>query len=235
MKKICIIPARGNSKRIKNKNIRLFNQKPIISFAINAAKNSNLFDHILVSTDSPKIAETAKEYGAEIPFIRPINLSDDYTSTQSVINHGISQCENLGMDFSYVCCIYPCVPLLNPNDLEKSFHILDIFKDKFIFPVAETSSNAYRSLGIKENGSIYTLFSDFENHRTQDLEKTFFDVGMFYWGHKNTWKSGQHFYKKSKGYIIPKWKAIDIDNEEDWLLAELMYTNLERRNKIENL
>ena len=199
MKKICIIPARGNSKRIKNKNIRLFNQKPIISFAINAAKNSNLFDHILVSTDSPKIAETMKEYGAEIPFIRPINLSDDYTSTQSVINHGISQCENLGMDFSYVCCIYPCVPLLNPNDLEKSFHILDIFKDKFIFPVAETSSNAYRSLGIKENGSIYTLFSDFENHRTQDLEKTFLMLACFIGDIKIHGKVANIFIKNQRG------------------------------------
>ena len=235
MKNICIIPARGNSKRIKNKNIRSFNQKPIISFAINVAKRSNLFDHILVSTESSKIAEIAKEHGAEIPFIRPINLSDDYTSTQSVINHAISQCENLGMDFNYVCCIYPCVPLLNPNDLEKSFEIINDLEDKFIFPVAETPSNSYRSLGMKENESIYPLFSNFENLRTQDLEKTFFDVGQFYWGHKSIWKKAESIYKNSKGYIIPKWKAIDIDNEEDWFLAELMYTNLERRNKIEYL
>ena len=135
------------------------------------------------------------------------------------------------MNFNFVCCLYPCVPLLTSSDLEKSFEILNSFEDKFIFPIAETSSNAHRSLGIKDNGSLYTIFAGFENQRTQDLDKTFFDVGQFYWGHKSIWKTAQSIYKNAKGYIIPKWRAIDIDNEEDWFIAELMYTTLEMRDK----
>ena len=235
MRNICLIPARGNSKRITNKNIRAFNQKPVISFAINAAIKSNLFDHIFVSTDSYKIAEIAKEYGAEVPFKRPANLSDDFTNTQSVISHGIYKSEDLGFNFNYVCCIYPCAPFINPQDLKKSFEMIKRLEDKFIFPIAETSSNAQRSLGIKNNDNIYSIFPDFENHRTQDLDQTFFDAGQFYWGHKNLWKTAQSIYKNAKGYIIPKWRAIDIDNEEDWFMAELMYTNLEKRGEIENL
>ena len=115
---IAIIPARQGSKRIKNKNIKLFNNKPMISFAIEAAFKSNLFDHIIVSTDNNEIAKIAEEFNAELPFIRPDNLSDDHTNTQAVIKHGIYQCENLGWDFNFVCCIYPCVPLINSSDLK---------------------------------------------------------------------------------------------------------------------
>ena len=235
MNNICIIPARGNSKRIKNKNIKKFNNLPIISFAIKAATKTNLFDHIIVSTDSRNITSIAKEYGAEVPFKRPENLADDHTKTQPVINHAIEACENLGWNFDFVCCIYPCVPLINYKDIINSFNLLNSSENKFILPIAETLSNSHRALGIKKDNSIYSLFPDFEITRTQDLMKTFFDVGQFYWGHKYLWKTSNSIHNNSKGLIIPKWRALDIDNEEDWLMAELMYTILETRGKIEPL
>ena len=232
MKNICIIPARGNSKRIKNKNIRLFNNKPMISFAIEAAFKSNLFDHIIVSTDNNEIAKIAEEFNAELPFIRPDNLSDDYTNTQSVIKHGIYQCENLSWDFNFVCCIYPCVPFINLSDLKTSFDIANCSKNSFVFPISEISSNPQRSLGIRQNVDIFSLFPDYEKMRTQDLKKGFFDAGQFYWGHKELWKTSKSIHNNAKGLIIPKWRAIDIDSEDDWIMAELMYNIQGKRGEI---
>ncbi len=232
MSNICIIPARGNSKRIKNKNIRKFNNKPMIAFAIEAAFKANLFEHIIVSTDNTEIAKIAETFKAEVPFIRPDNLSDDYTNTQSVINHSIFECENLGWSFNFVCCIYPCVPLISAVDLKESFDIVKSSKDLFVFPISEFNSNPQRAMGIKKSRDIFSLFPAYEKKRTQDLKKGFFDVGQFYWGCKELWKTSKSIHNNAKGLIIPKWRAIDIDYEEDWKMAELLYTIQEKRGKI---
>ena len=234
MSNICIIPARGNSKRIKNKNIRMFDNKPMISFAIETAFKSNLFDHIIVSTDNKEIAKIAEEYNAEVPFIRPDDLSDDYTNTQSVVKHGILECESIGWDFNYVCCIYPCVPLITKNDIRDSFDILNFSKNLFVFPIVETSSKPQRSLGMQKNGNLYSIFPKFESSRTQDLTKGFFDAGQFYWGLKELWKTSKSIHNNAKGLIIPKWRAIDIDCEDDWIMAELLYNIQEKRGEIGN-
>ncbi len=229
MSKICIIPARGNSKRIKNKNIRKFNDIPMIAFAIRAAFASDLFEHIIVSTDNYEIVKIAKEFNAEVPFIRPDHLSDDHTDTQSVIKHGIGECENLGWNFNFVCCIYPCVPLITTKDIRKSFEILDYSKNLFVFPIVETNSKPQRSLGRLKDGNLFSIFPEFENSRTQDLVNGFFDAGQFYWAHKDFWKKSKSIHNNAKGLIIPKWRAIDIDYEEDWKMAELLYTIQEKR------
>ena len=229
MSNICIIPARGNSKRIKNKNIRKFNDMPMISFAINAAIASNLFEHIIVSTDNNEIVNIAKQFNAEVPFIRPDNLSDDYTNTQSVIKHSIGECESLGWSFNFVCCIYPCVPLITKKDIKNGFDILSSSKDLFVFPIAETSSKPQRSLGRQKNGNLFSLFPEFESSRTQDLTKGFYDAGQFYWAHKELWKKSKSIHNNSKGLIISKWRAIDIDDEDDWKMAELLYTIQKKR------
>ena len=232
MSNICIIPARGKSKRIKNKNIRKFNDLPMISFAIKAALESNLFEHIVVSTDNNEIIKIAKEFNAEVPFTRPDDLSDDFTDTQSVINHSIGECENLGWNFNFVCCIYPCVPLIKTKDIRNSFDILKSSKDFFVFPISEISSNPLRSLGIKKNGELFSLFPDHEKMRSQDLKKGFFDTGQFYWGHKELWKTTKSIHSNAIGLIIPKWRAIDIDSEDDWIMAELLYNIHEKRGEI---
>ena len=229
MSNICIIPARGNSKRIKKKNIRKFNDIPIIAFAIKAALSSNLFEHIIVSTDNNEIAKISKEFNAEVPFIRPEHLSDDYTDTQEVIRHSISECENLGWDFNFVCCIYPCVPLIHTRDLRDSFDILNYSKDLFVFPVVETNSKPQRALGRRKSGDLFSIFPEFERSRTQDLTDGFFDAGQFYWAHKEFWKKSKSIHNNAKGLIISKWRAIDIDYENDWKMAELLYTIQEKR------
>ena len=229
MSNICIVPARGNSKRIKNKNIRKFNDIPMIAFAIKAALDSNLFEHIIVSTDNYEIANTAKQYNAEVPFIRPDNLSDDYTDTRSVIIHGIDECENLGWDFNFVCCLYPCVPLINAKDIREGFNILNSSKDIFVFPIVEANSKPQRSLGRRKSGDLFSIFPEFERSRTQDLTEGFFDAGQFYWAHKEFWKKSKSIHNNAKGLIISKWRAIDIDYEEDWKMAELLYTIQEKR------
>ena len=229
MSNICVLPARGNSKRIKNKNIRKFNDIPMIAFAIKAATSSNLFEHIIVSTDNGEIIKIAKEFNAEVPFIRPGELSDDYTDTQSVIRHSICECENLGWKFDFVCCIYPCVPLIKTEDIRDSFDILNYSKDLFVFPVAETSSKPQRSLGRRKSGNLFSIFPEFEKSRTQDLTEGFFDAGQFYWAHKEFWKNSKSIHNNAKGLIISKWRAIDIDYEEDWKMAELLYTIQKKR------
>ncbi len=229
MSNICIIPARGNSKRIKNKNIRKFNDIPMIAFAIKAALASNLFEHIIVSSDNNEIVKIAKEFNAEVPFIRPDHLSDDYTDTRSVISHSIFECENLGWNFNFVCCIYPCVPLISQKDIRKSFDILNYSKDLFVFPIVETSSKPQRSLGRRNNGNLFSIFPQFERSRTQDLTKGFFDAGQFYWAHKELWKTSKSIHNNAKGLIISKWRAIDIDYEDDWKMAELLYTIQKKR------
>ena len=229
MSNICIIPARGKSKRIKNKNIRSFNDKPIISFAIEAAFKSNLFDHVLVSTDSEKIADIAREFEAEVPFLRPNNLSDDYTNTSSVIKHTIYECENLGWNFNFVCCLYPCVPFITKKDIVEGFDLLNYSKEFFVFPIVESASVPQRSLGIKNNGNLFSIFPEFESSRTQDLVKGYFDAGQYYWANKNLWKESKSIHNNAKGLIIPKWRAIDIDYEDDWLMAELLYTIQKKR------
>ena len=235
MSNICIIPARGNSKRIKNKNIRIFDNKPIISFAIEAAFKSNLFDHVLVSTDSDKIAKIARDLKAEVPFLRPINLSDDFTDTLSVIKHSILECERFGWNFNFVCCLYPCVPFITKKDIIESLNLLNSSKDYFVFPIVESPSVPQRSLGIKKNDNLFSLFPEFESSRTQDLFKGYFDAGQFYWAHKDLWKESKSIHNNAKGLIIPKWRAIDIDYEDDWFMAELLYTIQKKRGEIESI
>lgn len=232
MSNICIVPARGNSKRIKNKNIRKFNDIPMIAFAIEAALASNLFEHIIVSTDNYEIAKIAKQYNAEVPFMRPDNLSDDYTDTKSVIIHGIDECENLGWNFNFVCCIYPCVPLIKTKDIREGFDILNSSKNLFVFPIVETNSRPQRSLGRRKSGDLFSIFPEFERLRTQDLTEGFFDAGQFYWAHKEFWKKSISIHNNAKGLIISKWRAIDIDYEEDWEMAELLYTIQKKRGQI---
>ena len=231
MNNLCIIPARLNSKRIKNKNIKLFNNKPIIHYAISKALETKLFKKVIVSTDSSKIADVAKGYGAEIPFMRPQNLADDFTDTKSVICHAIEECKKINIQFDYVCCIYPCVPFLKSEDLLNSYKLVQNSNYKFVFPIAEHPSNAQRALLINEHNLVSSLFPNNAYRRTQDLQKTYYDAGQFYWGHKKIWSMKVNIHNKAKGYIIPQIRARDIDNENDWINAELFYNYYQKINQ----
>jgi pseudaminic acid cytidylyltransferase len=212
---IAIIPARIGSKRIKQKNIKIFKGKPLIYYSINAAKKSKVFDKILVSTDSEKIGEIARKYGADVPFLRPKNLSDDYTGTKEVINHSINWCIKNKIDPKYICCIYPTAPFLNYKNLIKSFRIIKKKNFNFIFSASKFQSSIFRSFYMK-SGKLNKIFSGFSNKRSQDLKNTYYDAGQFYWGNKKSWASKNIFSKNSSFIEIPVLEGFDINTNEDW-------------------
>lgn len=217
---LCVIPARGGSKRIPRKNIRPFAGKPIIAYAIQAAQKSGLFTKIIISTDNEEIAKVSQDFGAEVPFLRPPELADDYTPTVPVIAHAIKNLESNGMRFQYVCCIYPCVPFLKIEDLQITLSILQSEKINYSFPVSEYPSPIQRALKMDQKGLVEPFYPEFETTRTQDLNPAYQDAGQFYWGRRETWLSTTKIHTGSFGFKISKWRAIDIDNNEDWLRAE---------------
>lgn len=223
---IAIIPARIGSKRIPRKNIKEFCGQPMIIYAINAAKSSKLFEHIIVSTDDDEIAKIAISAGAEVPFIRPSELADDHTETNQVIVHAINSCKNLGWIFDNVCCIYPSVPFIEINDLKKTLECMNNSEINYCFPVAKYSSPIQRALKFLDNKKTVSFYPEFELTRTQDLEASYFDAGQFYWGTTEAWLKNPRIHNNAAGYILPTWRAIDIDNPDDWERAEFIYHSI---------
>jgi pseudaminic acid cytidylyltransferase len=220
---IAIIPARGGSKRVPKKNIKSFAGKPMIVHAINVAMRSKLFQEVVVTTDDDEIANIAKNNGAQVPFVRPAELSDDHTATRPVIEHAIKTCLNLGWNVDNVCCIYPCVPFLSESDLASGFAMLQKSKDNFIFPVTTFPSAVQRALSKLPEGNLKPLYPEFSLTRTQDLEPAFYDAGQFYWGTTKSWLCGKEIHPNAIGLEIPHWRVVDIDTQDDWMRAELMY------------
>ncbi len=220
---VAIIPARGGSKRIPRKNIKIFSGKPMISYAINIAIKSKLFDSVIVSTDDEEVKKISLKYGALVPFKRPKKLSDDFALTASVISHAIKKCDKIGFLFANVCCIYPSVPFLTIDDIIRGYALYQKNIDKFCFPVARHSSSILRSLKLDEKNYITPFFSKNVVTRTQDLDKSFYDTGQFYWGHKKTWSNKKNIHGNAVGFTLPSWRAIDIDDIDDWEKAEVLY------------
>jgi pseudaminic acid cytidylyltransferase len=220
---ICIIPARGGSKRIPRKNIKLFAGKPMIAHAILAAKESGLFQYILVSTDDNEIIEIAQKWGAETPFVRPVELADDYITTMPVITHAVNECTLLNWKFDYVCCIYPCVPFIKAQDLRSALALLKNSSAAFCFPIAEFPSSVQRAIKLDNRGRTASLYPNNELMRTQDLEPLFYDAGQFCWGSKEAWLNLKEVHSNGVGFIVPKWRVVDIDTIDDWNRAEIIW------------
>ncbi len=227
--KIAVIPARGGSKRIPRKNIKHFHGKPMIGYAIEAARASDAFDRVIVSTDDAEIAEVAKAFGAELPFIRPPELADDHTPTVPVIAHAISACEALGWGVEDVCCIYPGVPFISTDDLRAAHERLLATGAHYVFPVTGFPSPIQRALRRLPDGSVKPFQPEFATARTQDLEPGYFDVGQFYWGKATAWLQGLNLHLNGVTLVIPEWRAVDIDTPADWERAELLYATLSER------
>lgn len=219
---IAIIPARGGSKRIPRKNIKKFCGKPMIAYAITAAKDSGLFEHIVVSTDDEEIAQIARTWGAETPFVRPVELANDFTATVPVIAHGIEACRSLGWNFAQVCCIYPGVPFMQISDLCGALARLTNSEADYCFPVTEYPSAIQRALKILSNGKMQPFYPEFETTRTQDLEPGYYDAGQFYWGKAGAWLTNPKIHSCGVGYVIPNWRVVDIDTLDDWARAEIL-------------
>jgi len=218
---IAIIPARAGSKRIKNKNIKLFCGKPIIYWTIQKIKKSNLFDKIIVTSDSNKILKISKKFGADVLIKRNKKLSNDITPTLPVVNHSILNLTNLLID--NVCCIYPCNPFLNILDIKKALLLLKKNKNKFVVPITPYPHPIQRALKIDIKSNI-SPYSDVNlSKRTQDLEGLYHDAGQFYFGHKNLWLGKKTILKNSIGIKIPSWRVVDIDNIDDWKRAERIF------------
>ena len=227
---VAIIPARGGSKRIPKKNIRDFIGRPIISYSIEAAINSHLFNKIIVSTDSKEIAKIANDYGAETPFMRPIEFADDFTGTHDVIGHAIKWLENNNIKIDYACCIYPTAPLIDPKDLIKGFNLVCSGKWESIIAATDYSYPIFRSFKKLSNGGLEMIFPENYLTRSQDLPKVYHDAGMFYWAKSSVWKNPSHEFNHQNSIVeIPNYRANDIDTLEDWKKAELLYKLLNNR------
>ncbi len=222
-----IIPARGGSKRIPRKNIRRFAGKPMIAYAIEAARACELFDHVIVSTDDQEIADIAEGFGAKVPFRRPPELADDWTPTIPVIQHVIAAWRDLGGEITHACCIYPGVPFIQAADLTRGLELLKSQGGEgYVFPVTSFPSPIQRALRREENGKLTPFNPEHVLTRTQDLEPAYFDAGQFYWGGVKSWMTGISIHDHGHAIVIPEWRVVDIDTEEDWTRAELLYRAL---------
>lgn len=226
--KVAIIPARGGSKRIPRKNIALFNGKPLIAYSIETALQSGAFDRVIVSTDDPEIAQCALDFGAEVPFVRPPELSDDYTGTAEVICHALEWLKDSGHRVDYSCCIYATAPFLRPSDICDSFSELKGADANFSFSVTTFPFPIQRALKKDQKGTISMFQPEHRLTRSQDLEEAWHDAGQFYWAKADSWESGKILFSEaSLGWELPRHRVQDIDTPEDWTRAELMMKAME--------
>lgn len=222
--KIAVIPARGGSKRIPRKNIKPFCGKPMIAWSIEAAKNSGLFERIIVSTDDAEITEVARRWGAEVPFIRPEELSNDNAGTAEVIAHATQWAMDQRLDVDAVCCIYATAPFIQVEDLKRGWEGLNSGNWDYAFTVTDFDAPIFRSFKQSSDGGVEMFFPEHYLTRSQDLPIALHDAGQFYWGRSAAWiKCKSVFDRNSVPIIIPRWRVQDIDTKEDWTRAELMF------------
>jgi pseudaminic acid cytidylyltransferase len=222
--KVAVIPARGGSKRIPKKNSKEFAGLPLIAYSIEAAKKSGVFDHIIVSTDDTAIANIAKAYGAQVPFMRPENLSDDITGTRDVTNHAIEWVKQHIGEPAFCCAIYATAPFLQAEYLQQGLQALVEQSDKsFAYSVTSFAFPIQRALLMKDGYALPAFEKDIAK-RSQDLPEAYHDAGQFYWGRTEDYLSSKAIFSEyGIPIILPRHLVQDIDTPEDWYRAELMY------------
>ncbi|WP_027614225.1 pseudaminic acid cytidylyltransferase [Pseudomonas sp. URIL14HWK12:I6] len=231
MNSVAIIPARGGSKRIPRKNLLPFDGVPMIVRSIRTALDSGLFEQVVVSTDDADIAELALAHGAQVPFLRPAELADDFTGTAAVIVHALQQLPA----FDYACCVYATAPLLQARFLREGFELLQQHPDKaFAFSVCSFGFPVQRALTLDGQGALTALYPEFRNTRSQDLPEAFQDAGQFYWGRREAWLRGDVLYSPaSLPVLLPRHLVQDIDTLEDWKRAEYLYAALKAGGELQ--
>lgn len=231
MKKLAIIPARGGSKRIPRKNIKFFLGKPIIAYAIEVAQDSGLFDEIMVSTEDSEIAEVAQFYGATVPFKRNDETANDFATTKDVIYEVIENYKRHGHVFDDVCCIYPTAPLTTKEHLQLGYSCLKENKFASVVPVIRYSYPIWRAFKT-DNHSLKMIFPENVDKRSQDIEDAFHDAGQWYWLSSECIKGSLQIFNENTGAIVlSEMEAQDIDNMDDWRLAEMKYTLIKKNEK----
>lgn len=223
MSVIAIITARGGSKRIPKKNIKEFYGKPMLAYAIEAAKGAGIFDEIMVSTDSEEIADVARKYGANVPFMRSERTSNDFATTFDVLEEVITEYKKQGKSFDEICCIYPCVPFLTSKTLNESYKTFIGGNYDALQPVCAYPTPIEWAMRLN-NGLLIPDSPEKLKIRSQDLQKAYFDVGMFYFCKTDVMlKEKTLVPKKTAGYVIDESECQDIDTPDDWKMAEMKY------------
>lgn len=236
MSAVAIIPARGGSKRIPRKNLKLFHGEPMIVRSIRLALACGLFEQVVVSTDDAQIAEVAREHGAQVPFLRPAALADDFTGTTAVIAHAVDALAQQGQTFDYACCIYATAPLLQGRFLREGFELLERHPERsFAFSVCGFGFPIQRALTLTGEGALTALYPEYRQTRSQDLPPAFQDAGQFYWGRSAAWLRGDVvFSERSLPVLLPRHLVQDIDTAEDWQRAEYLYSALQAAGELES-
>lgn len=227
---LAVITARGGSKRIPGKNIKNFCGKPILAYSIEAALNSQLFDEVMVSTDSEEIAEIAKKYGAKVPFMRSKETSDDFATTNDVLQEVFSKYVEMGYDLKYGCCLYPTAPFITVDKLREGYELL-LSDDEVscVTPVVPFSFPPQRGQVIDENHHLHMMCEEYRLTRSQDLEKVYHDCGQFYWYDIDCFLGRKKGANYCAPLVIDELHVQDIDNETDWEVAEMKYEILQRK------
>jgi len=225
---IAIIPARGGSKRIPRKNIKLFHGKPLIAYSIEVALKSGLFNKVIVSTDDDEIAQIAKNYGADVPFMRSSKLSDDFSSSGDAVEDAITKLQEMGEEFKYVCTIYATAPLLEEKYLKKGFEELKNSNARMVFSVTSMPFPIQRTFKITQDGRCQMFTPEHFQTRSQDLEEAYQDAGQFYWEKVGVNANDIAFGSESIPIVLPRYVVQDIDTLEDWKRAEIAYEVLYR-------
>lgn len=221
---IAIIPARGASKRIPRKNIKLFHGTPVIAYAIKTARESGVFDDIYVSTDDMEIAEIAIRFGAKVLPLRSKELSDDEATTLEVMKDAVLKLDDKLPHLDNICCVYPVTPLLTPMALVNSLQILEDGKMDYVVSAMRVSESPHRTFILDDAKVIKMLFPEYSETRTQDLKLTYQDAGQFYWGKKNSWKSGFPILLSNTTILeLPFGSVVDVDTLKDWAHAEELF------------
>jgi|TARA_X000000950_G_scaffold45778_1_gene52143 pseudaminic acid cytidylyltransferase len=227
-RKICIIPARGGSKRISKKNIKLFLGKEIIAYSIQSALNSKLFDEVIVSTDDSEIKKIAENYGANVPFMRSNKNSDDFSNTYDVIEEVLVEYKKLNKEFNFVCCLYACAPFVTSDKLKEGYNVLKQNSFDTVFPVMSFSFPIQRALKKDSNNKVSFVNPEYSLTRSQDLPLRYHDAGQFYWLNSEKLMISKKLISRNSGCIeISELEGQDIDNPSDWHLAEIKYEILQ--------
>lgn len=228
---VAIIPARGGSKRIPRKNIKDFCGKPMIAWSIEAALQSGCFERVIVSTDDKEIAEVALRLGAEVPFMRPEELSGDFVATIPVIKHAIQWLEANQIIPDWICCIYATAPFISADALKSGLTLIQQQDSDYVFSVTSYAFPIQRAIKLQQNGAVQMFSPEHFNTRSQDLEEAYHDAGQFYWGASDAWLEEKPiFSSESYPVVLPRYLVQDIDTSEDWIRAELMFKAIEKNS-----
>lgn len=228
-KTIAVIPARGGSKRIPRKNIKPFCGKPMIAYSIEAAIRSGIFDEIIVSTDDEEIADIARNAGASVPFMRPKELSDDFTATGAVVEHAIKFLQARGDRIKFVCTIYATAPLIDEFYIKLGLEKLRASNAKNAFSCTSMPFPIWRTFKIAKDGRCEMFWRENFAKRSQDLEEAYQDAGQFYWTNLDAPSSDEIFFgRDSIAIVLPRHLVQDIDTPQDWIRAEFLYEAVQK-------